>query len=130
MLPQQENFDFVAINGGYYAVEMASNHQTRPYFGRLLTEPREEVFFDCSENVTEEKYGKKYAWVTGPFLTKKGAEFMRDYGQNNPHCCSVEDAECLVHQQTKPVELSPFEYVGEPSTWERMMGRGEYATGK
>lgn len=47
---------------------------------------------------TEESHGEWYMMVIGPFKTMRGAEFMRDYGQNNPHCQSVSDAERLAKQ--------------------------------
>ena len=36
-----------------------------------------------------------YMMVIGPFVTKRGATFMRDYGQENSHCQTVADAERL-----------------------------------
>lgn len=36
-----------------------------------------------------------YTAVIGPFRSKAGAEYMRDYGANNPLCRSVPDAERL-----------------------------------
>ncbi len=34
-----------------------------------------------------------FAACIGPFRTKRGAIFMRDHGQSNPHCQCVNDAE-------------------------------------
>ena len=34
-----------------------------------------------------------FASVTGPFRTKRGADFMAKHGRNNPHCRSVAEAE-------------------------------------
>ena len=39
--------------------------------------------------------GLPYAAVVGPFRTMRGARFMRDHGQNNPHCRCVAEAEAL-----------------------------------
>lgn len=36
-----------------------------------------------------------YTAVVGPFRTKRAAEFMRDHGDNNPHCQTVQQAEEL-----------------------------------
>lgn len=44
---------------------------------------------------TEISVGHLYAAVIGPFRTMRGACFMRDYGQGNPHCRTVEEAEQL-----------------------------------
>jgi hypothetical protein len=51
--------------------------------------------FKSSITPTEEFYGDKYKIVIGPFKTKRGAIFMRDYGNNNPHLQTVNDAERL-----------------------------------
>jgi hypothetical protein len=37
----------------------------------------------------------QYDAVVGPFRTKRGAEFMRQHGYNNPHCVTVAQAEKL-----------------------------------
>jgi hypothetical protein len=44
---------------------------------------------------TYESHGNKYKYAIGPFRTKRGAEFMRDYGEGNPHCRSTNEAEKL-----------------------------------
>ena len=44
---------------------------------------------------TQKSHGHLYAAVVGPFRTKKGAQFMLNYGDNNPHCQCVADAERL-----------------------------------
>ena len=41
----------------------------------------------------------QYYAVIGPFKTKGGAEFMQDYGEGNPHCQTVADAERLAKQK-------------------------------
>ena len=48
---------------------------------------------------------RAYGYVIGPFRTRRGAEFMRDHGTNNPHCQSVADAERIAlrrMEETKP----------------------------
>lgn len=47
------------------------------------------------------------AWrraVIGPFRTVRGAEFMRQYGEGNPHCQTVGDAERLAKQYAAQAE--------------------------
>jgi hypothetical protein len=36
-----------------------------------------------------------YDAIIGPFQTKRGARFMQRYGQGNPHCQTIKDAERL-----------------------------------
>lgn len=55
----------------------------------------ERELFTSVETPTPESHGTKYVCVIGPFRTKMGAVFMRDYGRNNPHCQTVADAERL-----------------------------------
>lgn len=45
-----------------------------------------------------ETHGTEFLAVIGPFRTKAGAEFMRDFGQGNPHCCNVRQAEYLARK--------------------------------
>ena len=51
--------------------------------------------FKSRDTPSPTTHGHAYAAVIGPFRTKRGAIFMRDHGQNNPHCQSVADAERL-----------------------------------
>jgi hypothetical protein len=46
----------------------------------------------------------KYYTVIGPFRSKAGAIYMRDRGENNPHCNCVADAERLSRLYNKPKE--------------------------
>jgi hypothetical protein len=64
----------------------------RLYLGVSL-EKRE--IFRSETTPTNQSHGEKYVYVIGPFRTKRGAEFMRDHGYNNPHCRCVADAEKL-----------------------------------
>lgn len=66
---------------------------TRPYVGIKHDDSRE--IFHASAGPTEELYGTIYKYVIGPFMTVRGAKFMRDYGRNNPNCQHVSDAERL-----------------------------------
>jgi hypothetical protein len=50
---------------------------------------------------TRRQYGRRYAYVVGPFKTMRGARYMAEYGANNPHCTCVAQAEWLARQQTQ-----------------------------
>ena len=53
-----------------------------------------EVF--CSETVpTFKSHGMSYFAVIGPFRTKRGAQYMAQYGYGNPNCQTVTEAEHL-----------------------------------
>lgn len=65
----------------------------RIYLGYKNGQARE--IFKSDAMPTESTHGDKYAAVVGPFRTMRGARFMRDYGQGNPHCQCVSDAERL-----------------------------------
>jgi hypothetical protein len=60
-------------------------NSTRAVFYMAVVEPTKEM---CPQ----------YNAVIGPFRTKRGAEFMRDHGANNPHCQTVRDAERIAKQ--------------------------------
>ncbi len=49
--------------------------------------------FRCAQTPTRTTHGAHYWAVIGPFRTKRGAQFMADYGRNNPHLQTVADAE-------------------------------------
>jgi len=65
----------------------------RLYVG-LFDDGKREVFRSTA-TPTAESHGEKYVAVIGPFRTVRGANFMRDHGQGNPHCQCVSDAERL-----------------------------------
>ena len=48
--------------------------------------------FKADSNPTKESHGHLYRFVIGPFITKRGASFMANYGKGNPHLQIV--AEC------------------------------------
>ena len=55
---------------------------------------------------TEETHGNRYFAVTGPFRTLAGARFMALFGQGNPHCRCVSEAEKLAkHYSAQYPEL-------------------------
>ena len=66
---------------------------TRFYVG--LSVGRIRSVFKSASEPTESSHGSLYVYVIGPFRTKRGAQFMADYGRNNPHCQTVGDAEKL-----------------------------------
>ena len=64
------------------------------YVGILNNSINREVFKD-KDYPTEKKWKHKYGAVIGPFKTLRGANYMSDYGYNNPHLQHVDDAERL-----------------------------------
>ena len=53
-----------------------------------------EVFLSATVP-TERSHGQLFLCAVGPFRTRRGANFMRDYGRGNPHCRCVAEAERL-----------------------------------
>ena len=51
--------------------------------------------FKSTERPTQAAWGGQYSAVIGPFRTQRGALFMARYGTDNPHVCTVQDAERL-----------------------------------
>jgi hypothetical protein len=68
----------------------------KPYVGIMPNTHREA--FTSATTPTEQSHGSLYSAVIGPFRTKQGAEFMAQFGANNPHCQTVEDAEQLARE--------------------------------
>jgi hypothetical protein len=60
--------------------------------------------FSSAFQPTEKEYGEKYFAVIGPFITKRGADFMVKYGRNNPHIQIVSDAERLAKNEAINLE--------------------------
>lgn len=54
--------------------------------------------FKSSIHPTAEQF-PQYQSCIGPFKTMRGAIFMRDYGFNNPHCQTVNQAEKIVKKR-------------------------------
>lgn len=73
--------------------------RTRAYVG-VRRDLRREVF-KATRTPTRKQYGRRYAYIVGPFNTVRGARFMADYGANNPHCTCVAQAEWLARQQAQ-----------------------------
>jgi len=55
---------------------------------------------------TWETHGDRFNACIGPFQTKRGASFMRDHGQGNPHCRCVADAERLAKKYPELTSLN------------------------
>jgi len=72
----------------------------RLYVGASIDNGKREKFRSAI-TPTKDTHGQVYRYTIGPFRTVAGAEFMRDYGANNPHCQCVADAEKLAHPKTK-----------------------------
>lgn len=53
------------------------------------------VIFRSAVEPTAQTHGNRFSLVIGPFRTKAGAQYMADYGVNNPYCRCVADAEKL-----------------------------------
>jgi hypothetical protein len=51
--------------------------------------------FRSEAKPTEETHGDRYLYTVGPFRTRMGADYMRFFGHNNPHCQTVVEAERL-----------------------------------
>jgi hypothetical protein len=64
------------------------------YVGILVASIGREMF-QAEATPTTESHGTKYAAVIGPFKTKRGAAYMKQFGQSNPHCQTVSQAEAL-----------------------------------
>lgn len=71
--------------------------KTKLYVGVKPDTTRE--VFRASQTPTKETHGNVYAYTIGPFRTKGGADFMAEYGKNNPHCRCVAEAEKLAKQE-------------------------------
>ena len=68
----------------------------RVYVGLKISGGREA--FRSAHMPTEGTHGDRYRAVIGPFRTARGARFMVQYGEGNPHVQTVGDAERLAKQ--------------------------------
>jgi hypothetical protein len=73
---------------------MKKRTYNRLYVGVRVDNGKRERF-RSAVTPTQDTHGQTYIYAIGPFRTVAGAEFMRDYGANNPHCQCVSDAERL-----------------------------------
>lgn len=77
----------------------SKHKRARAYVG-VRRDSRREVF-KATRTPTRRRYGRRYAYVVGPFKTMRGACFMAEYGASNPHCTCVAQAEWLARQPAK-----------------------------
>lgn len=63
----------------------------RLYVG--VTTNAERVVFRSADTPTRLSHGGQYAYVIGPFSTRRGASVMALHGRMNPHIQTVADAE-------------------------------------
>lgn len=68
----------------------------KPYVGLIKGGKRET--FRSPITPTETDFPQYFA-VIGPFRTIRGAKFMELYGNNNPHCLTVAQAEKLAKNE-------------------------------
>jgi hypothetical protein len=76
-----------------WITETGNEMARKLYVGCTAFTPWE--LFTSETEPTFDNNPQGYAAVIGPFRTRAGAEFMRDYGKGNPHCQTVSDAEWL-----------------------------------
>jgi hypothetical protein len=82
----------------------ASKSPARSRIWLGLREGKRTVFRSV-ETPSWDSHGRLYSAVIGPFRTKRGAEFMRDHGDANPHCRTVNDAEHLARGEAYDIVL-------------------------
>jgi len=80
-------------------VSNSKRKQARAYVG-VRRDLRREVF-KATKTPTRRQYGRRYAYVVGPFKTVRAARYMADYGANNPHCTCVAQAEWLAKRRVE-----------------------------
>jgi len=78
-------------------VSNSKRQPARAYVG-VRRDLRREVF-KATKTPTRKQYGRRYAYVVGPFKTVRAARYMADYGANNPHCTCVAQAEWLAKRR-------------------------------
>lgn len=81
-----------------------ANSRVKIYLGLKASEGVRQVFRSFVVPTTE-SHGHLYNAVVGPFRTVRAANFMRDYGANNPHCVTVNDAEKLAAQEAAKLRM-------------------------
>lgn len=83
----------------------------KQYYIGVANNQREIILILWMETQRERKgQVSKYHYTIGPFYTKRGAVFMRDHGQNNPHCQTVQDAERLGRLYQKQYSNGKFDF--------------------
>jgi hypothetical protein len=81
---------------------------TRVYLGYRNGNPPQVFRASCVP--TFGTHGNQFNAVVGPFRTARGAHFMRAFGQGNPHCRTVSEAERLgkLYPNATSVPYNPF----------------------
>ena len=60
------------------------------------------AIFKDTTTPTYSSHGYLYRYCIGPFRTMRGAQFMAQYGRNNPHLQTVADAERISKKEHTP----------------------------
>jgi len=66
------------------------------------------IVFKSFRIPTMESHGELFASITGPFKTRRGAEFMARHGINNPCCQTVRQAEHWAKMEAKEMYANSF----------------------
>ena len=69
--------------------------------------PEHPTVFRSMQTPTFATHGDQYQAVVGPFLSQRGADFMVRYGQGNPHCRTVDEAELLARMDANGTRQKP-----------------------
>jgi hypothetical protein len=59
------------------------------------------VLFSSACIPTKETHGHLYTCAQGPFRTRLAARWFNRYGRDNPHVCTMADAERLAHEAAR-----------------------------
>jgi hypothetical protein len=71
-----------------------------PYY--LGKRPQGDWVLLCSIHTpTQDTHGHLYTCAQGPFRTRLAARWFNRYGRDNPHVCTVADAERLAHEAAR-----------------------------
>jgi len=81
--------------------EIKTWRRPRPFVGTKRDGTRE--VFKSATTPTEQSHGDTYIYTTGPFRTMRGARFMATYGENNPHCRTVDEAERIAADEAERI---------------------------
>jgi hypothetical protein len=74
----------------------------RIYLGLIATgNGIKREIFRSEATPTFESHGKQFNMSIGPFRTVRGAKFMQQFGEGNPHCPDVASAERLGKKYAK-----------------------------
>lgn len=72
------------------------------YYVGLRADPPVREVFRAAQTPTPASHGAQYGAVIGPFVTKRGADWMAQYGgHTNPHLTCVAEAERAARRHAK-----------------------------